>query len=181
MPLTPDASVKAKLDWTKNEIERREQYTITAGTTITEEGQLMVRAGTTALTVNPSTGPAATNIPVGVSLYGKIQATTFTAYETGTVPAAPGPYTVQLQKTTIVLNTETALRDAVVYDTTGATYLIVAGAAVAGTSFTLTAGGLCTFAAGDAGHAFWIVYGYTLTTTEALDLFRQSFFAYRQH
>lgn len=174
MPLTPDASVKAKLDWTRNEIERREQYTLTTGATITEEGQLMVRAGTAALTASVSTGPAATNIPLGVNLYGKIQGTTFTAYETGTVPAAPGPYTFQLQKTTIALNGSTALRDAVVYDTTGATYLPVAAMAVAATSVTLSAGGLITFAAGDAGHAFWVVYRYTLTTVEALDLFRQS-------
>jgi hypothetical protein len=174
MALDPQQCAQAKIDWTQNVIGYRRQYTLTATAAIAEEGQLVVRAGTTALTVSPSTGPAATNIPVGVVLYGKIQASTFQAHETGTVPAAPGPYTVQLQESVMVANTETGVNDAIIYDITGATYLVVAGAAVAGTSVTLSNAGLVTFAAGDAGHSFRIVYGYTLTVPQARELFKQS-------
>lgn len=176
MALQPGASVKSKWDMTRSIIGERREYELVTGTNLTEEAQVMVAGGTTSQQATTSVTGALFNdaIPLGLALNGKILATTFTNYETGTVPSA-APYTVTLEHSNLVTNGYSGFADAFVYDTTGATELEVAGAAVAATSVTLAvATGIITFHAGDAGHAFYVRYRWTLTVAEANEILRQS-------
>ena len=175
MALDPSSSVKSKWEMTRSIIGERREYPLVAGTNLVEEAQWMIAGGTTTQQVTTSTGAAVTEVPMGVAINGRILATTFTNFETGTVPAAPGPYTFTLEHASLVTNTYSTFADAYIWDVTGATELEVAGAAVAGTSVTLAVGtGIVTFAAGDAGHAFQIRYRWTLTTAESREILRQS-------
>jgi hypothetical protein len=177
MAVQPGASVKSKWDMTRSLIGRCEEYELVTGTNLVEESQLMVAGGTTTQQATTSVTGAGFGdaVPLGFALNGKILATTFTNYEVGTVPAAPGPYTYTLDHSNLVTNTYTALADAYVWDTTGGVVLQVAGAAVAATSVTLAvATGIITFAAADAGHSFWVRYRWTLTTAESREILRQS-------
>jgi hypothetical protein len=176
MALQPGASVKSKWDMTRSIIGERREYELVTGTNLVEEAQVMVAGGTTGQQATTSVTGAGFGdaVPLGLAINGKILATTFTNYETGTVPAA-APYTFTLEHSNLVTNAYSAFADAYVYDTTGATELAVAGAAVAGTSVTLAvATGIITFAAGDASHAFYVRYRWTLTTAESLEILRQS-------
>lgn len=176
MALQPGASVKSKWDMTRSEIGRREEYSLVAGTNLVEEAQVMVAGGTTSQQATTSvTGSAFGDaLPLGLALNGKILATTFTNYESGTVPAA-SPYTFTLEHSNLVTNSYSTFADAFVYDDTAAAELEVAGAAVAGTSVTLNVStGVMTFGAGDASHAFHVRYRWTLTTVEANEILRQS-------
>lgn len=177
MAINPVASVKSKWDMTRSIIGERREYDLVSGTNLVEEAQVMVAGGTTSQEATTSVTGAVFDdaTPLGLSLNGKILATTFTNYETGTVPAAPGPYTVTLEHSNLVTNTYTAFADAFVYDNTGATELEVAGAAIAGTSVTLNVtSGVLTFAAGDAGHSFYVRYRWNLTNAESQEILRDS-------
>jgi len=176
MALQPGASVKSKWDQTRSDIGDRREYELVSGTNLVEEAQVMVAGGTTSQQATTSvTGTGFGDaIPLGLALNGKILATTFTNYESGTVPSA-SPYTFTLEHSNIVTNSYSTFADAFVYDSTGATELEVAAAAVAATSVTLaTATGIITFAAGDAGHSFYVRYRWTLTTAEANEILKQS-------
>ena len=177
MPIRPGASVKSKWDMTRSLIGRREEFELVTGTNLVEESQLMVAGGVTHIQATTSvTGGAPFDaVPLGFSMNGKILATTFTNFESGTVPAAPGPYTFQLDHTNLVTNTYTTFADAWVWDTTDNHILQVAGAAVANTSVTLNvATGIITFDANEAGHTFVIRYRWNLTNAESKEILRQS-------
>lgn len=176
MSIQPGASVKSKWDQTRSDIGDRREFPLVTGTNLVEEAQVMVAGGTTVQQATTSVTGAGFGdaIPLGMSLNGKILATTFVNYEAGTVPAAT-PFTFTLEHSNLVTNSYSTFADAFVYDTTGATELEVAGAAVAATSVTLAAAtGIMTFAAGDASHAFYVRYRWTLTTVEAQEILRQS-------
>lgn len=176
MALQPGASVKSKWDMTRSIIGERREYELVSGTNLTEEAQVMVAGGTTSQQATTSVTGAAFGdaVPLGMALNGKILATTFTNYESGTVPAA-SPYTFTLEHSSMVTNSYSTFADAFVYDTTGATELEVAAAAVAGTSVTIgLTTGVVTFAAGDASHAFYIRYRWNLTVAEAQEILRAS-------
>lgn len=177
MAINPAASVKSKWDMTRSIIDQRREYDLVSGTNLVEEAQVMVAGGTTSQEATTSVTGAVFDdaTPLGLSLNGKILATTFTNYESGTVPAAPGPYTYTLEHSSLVSNTYSTFADAFVYDNTGATELEVAGAAIAGTSVTINAtSGVVTFAAGDAGHSFYIRYRWNLTNAESQEILRAS-------
>lgn len=176
MAIQPGASVKSKWDMTRSIIGDRREYELVSGTNLVEEAQVMVAGGTTSQQATTSVSGSAFGdaVPLGLALNGKILGTTFTNYETGTVPAA-SPYTFTLEHSNLVTNSYSAFADAFVYDTTGTTELEVAATAVAGTSVTLAAAtGIVTFAAGDASHAFYIRYRWTLTVIEAQEILRAS-------
>lgn len=173
MALQPGASVKSKWDMTRSVIGYRREYELVAGTNLVEESQFMIAGGTAGQQATTSAG-LANEVPLGVSLNGKILATTFTNYETGTVPAV-APTTFTLAHSNIVTNGYTGFADAYVYDNTGATELQVGAAAVAGVSVTLAvATGIITFAVGDAAHSFFVRYRWTMTTAEAREILKQS-------
>ncbi len=176
MSIQPGASVKSKWDQTRSDIGDRREFPLVPGTNLVEEAQVMVAGGTVAQQATTSINGAAFGdaVPLGLSLNGKILATTFVNYESGTVPAA-APFTYTLEHSNLVTNTYSTFADAYVYDTTGATELEVAAAAVAATSVTLaTSTGIITFNAADASHAFFTRYRWTLTTIEAQEILRQS-------
>lgn len=177
MAINPNASVKSKWDMTRSIIDARREYDLVSGTNLVEEAQVMVAGGTTSQEATTSVTGAVFGdaLPLGLSLNGKILATTFTNYETGTVPAAPGPYTVTLEHSNLVTNTYSTFADAYVYDSTSAAELEVAGAAVAGTSVTLSVtSGVLTFDAAEAGHSFFIRYRWNLTNAESQEILRSS-------
>lgn len=174
MALEPGASVKSKYDLTRSRFEYRDSFALVPGTNLVEEAQLMIAGGAGSVQQAAVSAGALGEIPLGVSLNANILGTTFTAFETLTVPATPGPYTVQLGHSNLATS-GAGLADAIVYDTTGATYLVVAAGAVAGTSVAVNAlTGVVTFAAGDQGHVGWIRYRWNLTVIEAQEILRQS-------
>ena len=175
MPLQPIAKVNAKMDRTRTKWGDLTEYELVAGTNIVEEGMWMIAGGAGSVQQVTTSAGADQELPMGVAWEGKIEALTFTEFESGTVPAAPGPYTFQLNHASMVANTYSGFADAFVWDTTGATELEVAGAAVAATSVTLGAAtGIITFAAADAGHAFFVRYRYNLTAAESRELMKSS-------
>jgi hypothetical protein len=141
-----------------------------------EEGQWMAAGGTTSQQATTSAGTAVTEVPLGVSLNGKILAATFTHYESGTVPAAPGPYTYTLSYSNLVTNGYTSLADAFIYQTSGVPgeIEIVAPAAGAGQASLNTTTGVVTFHAGLAGVSFYIRYRFNLTVTQSRAILKQS-------
>jgi len=176
MALQPGASVKSKWDMTRSIIGERREYELVSGTNLVEEAQVMVAGGTTGqqATTSVTGGVFNTAVPLGLSLNGKILATTFTHYESGTVPAA-APYTFTLEHSNLVTNGYSTFADAFVYDTSLAAELEVAGAAVAGTSVTLSVTtGVMTFDVAEAGDSFYVRYRWTLTTAESREILRQS-------
>lgn len=177
MAIRPGASVKSKWDMTRSLIGRREEFELVTGTNLVEESQLMVAGGTayTQATTSVTGVGFGDAVPLGFAINGQILGTTFTNFETGTVPALPGPHTFTLDHSNLVTNTYTALADAWVWDTTANLQLQVGLAAVAGVSVTLAvATGIITFAAGDADHNFQIRYRWNLTVAERDEYLRAS-------
>jgi len=176
MAIQPGASVKSKWDRNRSLIGRREEYELVSGTNLVEEAQVMVAGGTTAQQATTSVTGAAFGdaLPLGLAINGKILATTFVNYESGTVPAA-SPYTVTLEHSNLVTNSYSTFADAYVYDVTASSELEVAAAAVAATSVTLNVStGVMTFDSNEAGNSFYVRYRWTLTTIEAREILRQS-------
>lgn len=177
MAIQPGASVKSKWDMTRSLIGRREEYELVAGTNLVEESQLMVAGGTSTQQATTSITGAVFGdaVPLGFAINGKILATTFTNYEVGTVPLAPGPHTFTLDHSNIVANGYSGFADAYVFDVTANLELEVAVAAVAATSVTLAANtGIITFDANEAGHTFFVRYRWNLTVAESREILRQS-------
>lgn len=171
MALQPEGSVKSKIDMTRSHFEYLREYPLVTGTTITDEGLLMIRGGTTTVQATTSAG-AGGEIPLGIALYGSIQVTTFTHYEAFTVPAT---LTYTLDKTNLI-DVGGGVAECYAYNVTGGAILtvIAPGAPAAAQIAITTATGVCTFNAAQSGASVWVRYRYTPTATEIQDRFRSS-------
>ena len=184
MALEPGASVKSKYDLTRSRFEYRDSFALVPGTNLVAEGQLMIAGGAGAVQQAAVSAGAAGEVPLGVSLNASILGTTFTAFETFTVPAVPGPYTVQLGHTNLTTKivtgtipasavTGTIANAYVETDTTGA--LAVSNVAPnAGEVQIVPLTGLMTFNVAQAGETGYVRYSWNLTVVEAQEILKQS-------
>jgi predicted RecA/RadA family phage recombinase len=183
MALQTNGSRIAKLDMARSYFERRQEYPLTAATTLVEEGQLAVMGGTTAVQVTTSAGLAVTEVPAGVFLFGEIDANTFVHWETGVVPAAL-TYTLKFNNlvTSAFPYSAPGLAEAYVYIVaTGTEIPVTAAAAAPGDCMININTGVMTFNALQfggalpmAGVTFAIRYRWNLTTVQSREIVRQS-------
>lgn len=166
MAILPDAVVKAKYDFARSYFQETRQYPLQAGTNIAEEGQLMIAvAGATTVEATTSTG-AGGEVPLGVNLLSYIAGTTFTWYETGTIPSV-APYTNTLKFPNII-DVGAGVAEAYFYDvTSGAARTIIAPGVPNNVQAAInTATGVVTNNVANAGHTFYVRYRFTMTTTQ---------------
>lgn len=175
MPILPNASVKTKVDFTRSRFEWKRQYEVNPTANLVEEGTVLVRvknAAGTGEVVQPCSS-AGGELPVGISLQSRISAVTFTEVEDVVVPAAPGPYTVQLKHTNIV-DTGGGVAEANAYDYDLPGFLTVAAAPGVNTVAIDPLTGIATFDAGQAEHNVRLNYRFVLTAIERDAILRQS-------
>jgi len=184
MPLLPNASVKTKYDFTRSRFEWKRQFEVSPTTNIVEEGSVLTRlpgpAGNEVVQLGHAGAMAAGERPVGLSLQSRITANTFADVRNYTVPAAPGPYTIQLPHAGLIdlgaLTAEAYVWD---YDAGPPAALTVIPhvappAPLAGQVDIDPVTGLMTFNAAEAGHNIDITYRWNLTAIERDLILRQS-------
>ncbi len=177
MALEPGASVKSKYDLTRSRFEYRDSYELVHGTNLIEEAQLMIAGGVAVQQAAVSAGAAA-EVPLGVALNASILGVTFTAFEAFTVPAAPGPYTVQLGNTNLVDAGGAVGAEIYAWDVTnGNVFVHVAAPPAAINQYSVNAlTGVMTFdpAGTSAGVVGWARYRWNLTAIQAREILRES-------
>jgi hypothetical protein len=182
MPLLPNASIKTKYDFTRSRFEWKRQFEVSPTTNIVEEGGMLTRlpgpAGNEvvqqSLTGVMGTGEAL----AGAALISRITADTFTDVRDYTVPANPGPWTIQLPHANLLI-TAPALAEAYVWDNTAAAALtVIAHIAVPAPAATQVdidpVTGLMTFNTAEAEHDVTVTYRWNLTAVERDLILRQS-------
>jgi len=182
MPLLPNASVKTKYDFTRSRFEWKRQFEVSPTTNILEEGSVLTRlpgpAGNEVVQLGHAAAMAAGERPCGLSLQSRITADTFADVRNYTVPAAPGPYTIQLPHANLV-QAGALLAEAYVWDNTAAAALTViahvAPPVPAATQVDIDpVTGLLAFNVAEAEHNITITYRWNLTAIERDLILRQS-------
>jgi hypothetical protein len=182
MPLLPNASVKTKYDFTRSRFEWKRQFEVAPAANIVEEGSILTRlpgpAGNEVVQLGQSGALAVGERPCGLSLQSRITANTFADVRNYTVPAAPGPYTVQLPHANLLL-VAPATAQAYLWDNTAAAAItVVAHIAVPapgpGNVDIDPVTGLMTFDVAEAEHNITITYRWNLTAIERDLILRQS-------
>lgn len=182
MPLLPNASVKTKYDFTRSRFEWKRQFEVSPTANILEEGSVVTRlpgpAGNEVVHLGQSGVLATGERACGLSLQSRITANTFVDVRNYTVPAAPGPYAIQLPHANLVL-AGAALAEAYVWDNTaGSVITVVAHIAVpapgGGNVDIDPVTGLMTFDVAEAEHNITITYRWNLTAIERDLILRQS-------
>lgn len=175
MPILPNASVKTKVDFTRSRFEWKRQFEMDPTVNILEEGTILQRvknAAGTGEVVLPATSTAG-ELPVGISLQSRISATTFTEVEDIVVPAAPGPYTVQLKHTNLI-DTGGGVAEASAWDFDIPAWITVVAAPAAGDVAIDPLTGIATFDVANAEHNVRLTYRFVLTAIERDAILRQS-------
>lgn len=178
MPLLPNASVKTKYDFTRSRFEWKRQFEVSPLTNIVEEGSMLTRltgpAGTEVVQLAASGAFAADEALAGLALSSRITAVTFTDVREYTIPAAPGPYTIQLPHAGLV-NVGAGVGELyAVASVTGALTTVAGGAPAGGQVGTNVVSGLLTFNVAQAGEDVTITYRWNLLATERDLILRQS-------
>jgi len=183
MPLLPNASVKTKYDFTRSRFEWKRQFEVSPTTNILEEGSMLTRvpgpAGNEVVQLCHAGAAVGTERACGIACISRISATTFTDVRDFVVPAAPGPYTIQLPHAGLV-DYGAGVAEAYVYDnTTAAALAVIAppGPPAAGPPVQVminTVSGLMTFNAAAAGDSVTVMYKWNLTAVERDLILRQS-------
>jgi hypothetical protein len=139
------------------------------GTTIAAEGLVLKSVIVGGIeNVQVTAGGSTTEVIAGFSHNRSINPTTQVVIEdTLSIPAAPGPYVVQLQHTNLVSGS------VLVWDVAGATaFTLGSSASTDHCSVNLSLGQI-TFYSGDAGKAIVVTYVYQLTAIQAQQTFWQ--------
>jgi len=158
------------LDMKRTQFLRNEEAGIASGATIAYEGlPLIGQIESGELVVQTGTGGAGEKF-YGFSIRADQAVATQPKVENGTIPAAPGPYTVSLTRTNLVhAFPVTSVR---VYDVAlAADFTLVAGAPAATQCQVNGTTGVLTFNNADAGKAIVVYYRYNLTVAEAQQMF----------
>ncbi len=182
MAIAPGASQRGKLDRTRSRFTRVTEFPLVTGVPFTEEGQLAMAVNTgTGVHASPSMAVAAnTEVPLGVILNGTIMASTFTHWETGTVPAA---LTYQLKFNNLAVSDRfTPLVEAYCYIVaSGLEIPVTVAAAAAGDCMVNQATGLVTFnplqfggVLTMVGVTFAIRYRWNMTVIQSLSFCKSS-------
>jgi hypothetical protein len=151
---------------------------VATGSTITEEGQLLVATldATTGEEVVAASAATGSEVVVGFSIRDNADNSTTSVVESVTVPAA-GTYSVQLSNNNLVAGTAndgSTSQMRVTRDDTGVALTLVDGAIAAdGQCANEPATGLLIFNVLQAGLAMTVTYRYNLTVAEARQVFFQ--------
>jgi len=141
---------------------------VTPGATIAQEGAVLVVIGSGNDETVSLSAAAPNEIIAGFSVLDNYQPTTRSVVATGTIPAAPGPYTIQLPNSNIVASQYR------IYDnTTGAALAPVVGIPAPGQYQMTIATGVILFNAANANQDITVYYKYNLTVQESILLFGQ--------
>ena len=179
MPLLPNASVKTKYDFTRSRFEWKRQFEVSPTTNILEEGSVVTRlpgpAGNEVVQLGHAAAMGTGERPCGLSLQSRITANTFADVRDFTIPAAPGPYTVQLPHANLI-DVGGGVAEAYVYDNTAAAAMtVIAPGAPATTQVAIdTVTGLMTFNVLQAEHSITVTYRWNMTAIERDLVLRQS-------
>ena len=164
MTLYPEAVVQGKIDRSRSYFDKIIEYPLISTNTYTQDGQAMIstsEAGVSYEVANVSGGTPSTEKFIGFAVSDFRRITDFVNIETGTIPASPGPYTIQLKKTVGVVIDSVM----VTVTATGADYKRDSTAS-ATTRYSATTGGLLTFHSDDKTVGVTIRYLYAITATE---------------
>ena len=189
MPLLPNASVKTKYDFTRSRFEWKRQFEVAPTANIVEEGSMLTRlpgpTGNEVVQLGQQGALATGERPCGIALISRITADTFTMVRDATVPAAPGPFAVQLPNANLVVTTNafptvaSGAAEVFAYDHTAAATIdtivhVAVPVPAAGEVDVDPLTGLMTFNAAEAEHDITVTYRWYLTAVERDLLLRQS-------
>jgi len=145
------------------------QKDVTTGNVVDREGVALVAVVEDGVEKVQKCSAAGSEFPIGFAISDNESIATDIEVEEFTIPAAPGPYTVQLAHTTPVNGGGATVEAACIVIATGVAKVRQAnpGAVDADAKFYVSATGLCTFNSASAGQIVRVTYRWSMTVAES--------------
>lgn len=141
------------------------EKSVATGVTIANEGSILVAAEESGSQVANLSAGASNETILGFSMIDNYTPATRTVVETGSIPSAPGPYTISLSNSNLVAG---QIR---IYDNTNATDLTEGNPSNPGEYSVVDSTGVVTLNAAEADDDITVYYKYNLTVNDSIMLY----------